>query len=190
MDLVDEHQVALGEVGQDTSEVTCALDLRAARGVQLGAHRVRDQVGQRRFAQAGGTTQQHMIERFAAQLGGLHHDHELVLHLRLPMELLEVCGAQREVEGGVGFVEDRIQGGARMAFDLRSFKPSGKEKRAWDESHARCKSEFEAQIRTYSERPPGGCQRRQRRCHQREGQRYEPLHSRRSRELPTGCRRG
>ena len=87
MDLVDEKDVLVLEIRQDASQITCALDLGAAGGLQARSDGGGDEIGQSRFAQTGRTAEQHVIERLGADLGGLDHHEQLLFHLRLAMEV-------------------------------------------------------------------------------------------------------
>ena len=66
VDLVDEQHVARLEVGQQRREVARALEHRARRLAQVDAQLVRDDVRQRRLAEARRPEQQHVVERLAA----------------------------------------------------------------------------------------------------------------------------
>jgi hypothetical protein len=93
------------KIREDAGEIARAFDLRAAGGVQLRADGVGDEIGERGLAQAGRAAEQHVVQRLAAHLGGLDHDEELLLDLRLAVELGEIARAQGEIEGRVRFVE-------------------------------------------------------------------------------------
>ena len=54
VDFVDEKDVALLDVGEDSGEVARLFDLRAGSRMELGARRFGNQVGQRGFARPGG----------------------------------------------------------------------------------------------------------------------------------------
>ena len=77
MDLVDEQHVARLEVGEQRREVAGALEHRARRLAQVDAELVRDDVRQRRLAEARRAEQQHVVERFAALPRRLDEDREL-----------------------------------------------------------------------------------------------------------------
>ena len=95
VDLVDEEHVPLVQVGQDRREVAAPLDRRAAGQLDLHAQLVRDDVGERRLAEAGRAVQQDVVERLPAHLGGGDKDGEVFLHLLLP----DVIGHRLGAEG-------------------------------------------------------------------------------------------
>ena len=66
MDLIDEQDVALIEVGQDRGQVARPLDGRTAGGVDVHAELAGDDVGERRLAQAGRAVEQDVVGRFLA----------------------------------------------------------------------------------------------------------------------------
>ena len=98
MDLVDEQHVARLEVGQERGEVAGALEHGTRRLAQVHAELVRDDVRQRRLAEAGRTEQQHVVERFAALPRRLDEDRELLADLFLADVLGEAARAQRALD--------------------------------------------------------------------------------------------
>ncbi len=78
MHLVDEQDIALTQVGQDSGQIASALDGRPRADLQAGAHFVADDVGERRLAQTRGTIEQHVIERLAPAERGLDQDREVL----------------------------------------------------------------------------------------------------------------
>ena len=70
VDLVDEEHFALGEIGQDGREVARTFDHRSGGRPHRDAELVADHVRERRLAEARRSVEQHMVERFAAPLGG------------------------------------------------------------------------------------------------------------------------
>ena len=83
VDLVDEQDVALFEVGQDRGQVARPLDGRAAGRVQVHAQLAGDDVGQRRLAQAGRAVEQDVIGGFLALARRGQQDVEVLLDARL-----------------------------------------------------------------------------------------------------------
>ena len=67
VDLVEEQYLALAQVGEDGGEVALDLQRRAGGLLEADVELVRDDGGERGFAQAGRAEEQHMIERFAAR---------------------------------------------------------------------------------------------------------------------------
>ena len=102
MDLVDEENTSARHRGEEAGKVARLLDRRAARGANLGTHGVAEDVGEGRLAESRRTAQQDMLKRFVTLASRLHEKHETLDGLRLPAELLEHRGPQRDIERGVG----------------------------------------------------------------------------------------
>ena len=98
MDLVDEQHVVRLEVGEERREVAGALEHRTGRLAQVHAELVRDDVRQRRLAEARRAEQQHVVERFLALARGLDEDRQLAADLLLPDVLVEQARAQRALD--------------------------------------------------------------------------------------------
>ena len=98
VDLVDEEDVALLEVGEQAGDVDLALERRPGRGVHADAELLGDDAGERRLAEAGRPGDEHVVERVAALLGGLDEDLELLLGHALPDEVGEPARPQAELE--------------------------------------------------------------------------------------------
>src|ERR1041385_2381109 len=98
MNLVDEEHVTFLKVGQQRCDVAGFLDRRTGRGFQLGAHFVRDDVGERRLTQTWWSSEQHVIECFAASARGFHVNAQVLFYLTLSDVLFDASGAQRQIE--------------------------------------------------------------------------------------------
>ena len=98
VDLIDEEDVALIDVGEDGREVSWPLDGGAAGGVDVHAQLARDDVGQRGLAQAGRTVEQDVVRRFLAHVGRGQQDGQVVLDLRLADVLVELTRSQRRLD--------------------------------------------------------------------------------------------
>ena len=98
VNLVDEQDIAGLEVGEDGRKVTRALDGRAARGVDLGAHLVGDHRGERGLAQARGAGEDHVVKRLATALGGLDKHAQVLADALLAAVLVECLRAQGAVD--------------------------------------------------------------------------------------------
>jgi hypothetical protein len=92
VDLVDEEDVPLVEVGEEGGHVTGAGDGRPGRDAQGDAHLGGDDGGQRRLAHTGRPGQEHVIRRLPPQPGRLEHDGEVLLELGLADELAQCLG--------------------------------------------------------------------------------------------------
>jgi hypothetical protein len=101
VDLVDEEDVMLLEVRQDGGEVAGAFDRGTGGDADGDAHLGGDDVSEGGLAKAGRAVEEQVVERFAALLGGVDGDAEVVLELLLADELVEApgakCGFQRLV---------------------------------------------------------------------------------------------
>ena len=98
MDLVDEEDVALLEVGEQRREVAGLGDDRPGGRAEIDAELARHDLRQRRLAQARRADEQHMVERLAARLRRLDEDLQIGARGRLADELGEHQRAQRQVE--------------------------------------------------------------------------------------------
>jgi hypothetical protein len=65
VDLVDEQDIALFQARQQPRELPGLLNYRAAGVFHIHAHRVRDDVRESCFSQAGGPAQQDVLEHIA-----------------------------------------------------------------------------------------------------------------------------
>ena len=105
MDLVDEEDVALLEIGQHAGEIG-GLGEDGARGrLDVGAHGRAEDVGHRGLAEARRAAEQHVVHRLPPPLGGRHAQLEALADLRLPDEVVEAPGTQSQVELRVRAVE-------------------------------------------------------------------------------------
>ena len=98
VDLIDEEHVAFFQTGQQSRQLARFLDHRAAGVLDVHAHRVRDDVGQRRLAEPRRAAQQDVLENVAAFLRGFHQDLEPFTHFHLAGELAEHRRPQRDFE--------------------------------------------------------------------------------------------
>ena len=92
-------------------QIALALERRARRDAHLGAHLVREQVGERRLAEPGRTREQHVVERVAALARRLDVDGQVVGDLLLAHELGEAARAgarrrRRPALGALGIARD------------------------------------------------------------------------------------
>ena len=86
-------------------EVAGFFDHRAAGVLDVHAHRVRDDVGERRLAEAGRAAEQDVLEHVAALLRRFHQEFEPFADFLLPGELAEHRRPQRDFEGGIRWTE-------------------------------------------------------------------------------------
>ena len=95
VDLVDEKNVVLFQVGEDGGEVFGFFQHRPRGLPQVHAEFVGDDVGEGGFAQAGWAKQQHMVHGLGAFFGRANEDLQLLAHLGLADILGEALGPQR-----------------------------------------------------------------------------------------------
>ena len=83
VDLVDEEDVVLFEIGQQRREIARLGDDRAGGGAEIDAELLRHDLRQRRLAEARRPDEQHMVERLAAALRRLDEDLQIGARRRL-----------------------------------------------------------------------------------------------------------
>jgi hypothetical protein len=98
VDLVDEEDVPLTHVRELPHEVARLLDRRPARRVDVHAHLARDQLGQRRLAEARRAVEERVVERLLAGDGGRDRDPQVALDLLLADELGQPLRSQGELD--------------------------------------------------------------------------------------------
>ena len=101
MDFVDEKDVALFQAREQSGQLARLFDHRSARVLDVHAHRVRDDVGERRLPEAGRSAEQDVLEHVAALLRRFDQDLESFTDLHLAGELAEHRRPQRNLEGRI-----------------------------------------------------------------------------------------
>ena len=101
MDLIDEEHVAFLKIGQHPGQITCLIDLRPTRDVDLRSDRGGNDVGQARFPQTRRATQKDVPQGVPAALGRLHHEHQTIFHLLLTAEIIKGRWAERVFESPI-----------------------------------------------------------------------------------------
>ena len=99
VNLVHEQYVVFLQVGQQCGEVTRLFDGRTGGYAQVYAHLVGDYPRKCGLAQSRGAVQKHVVEGFAAHLGGLDEDAQIVLGLLLAYVLVKGAGTERVLVG-------------------------------------------------------------------------------------------
>ena len=122
MDLVDEQNVARFEIGELGGEIAGLGDHRPGGRAEIDAEFARDDLRQRRLAEAGRPDEQHVIERFAARLGRFDEHFEILARRLLAGEIGEHLRAQARRRPR-GASRPRPGGGAGVAHCASSFKP-------------------------------------------------------------------
>ena len=97
MNLVDEQHVARFEIGELRREIARLGDDRARSGAEIDAELARNDLGQRRLAEAGRTDEQHVIERLAPRFGGSDENAEILARRFLAGEIGQELRANRRV---------------------------------------------------------------------------------------------
>ena len=67
MDLVDEEDVAVLEIGEERREIAGLDDDRAGGGAEIDAELARDDLRERRLAEARRPDEEHVVERLLAR---------------------------------------------------------------------------------------------------------------------------
>ncbi len=98
VNLVDEEHIAFLQVGEHTRNVGGLLEHWSARGGDLGAHLLRNDVREGRLAQSGRPREQHMVQRLAALQRRRHEHLQVALDLLLPNEVIQRLGPQQLFE--------------------------------------------------------------------------------------------
>ncbi len=98
MDLVDEEDVAILEIGEQGGEIAGLGDDRARRGPEADSELAGDDLGERRLAEAGRAEEEDMVERVAAALRRLDEDPKIFPRRFLADEIVERLGTQSGVD--------------------------------------------------------------------------------------------
>ena len=97
VDLVDEEDVAVVELGEDGGEVAGPLQRRARGEVELHPHLDGDDARQRGLADAGRAGEQQVVGGLAPPAGGLEDHRQVLLELPLADEVGQAAGAEAGV---------------------------------------------------------------------------------------------
>ena len=127
VDLVDEEDRVLLQVGEHSGQVAGTLDHRTGGGADRHAHLVGDDVGQRRLAETGRTVQQDVIERLAAPARRRDRDLEVVPQSVLADVLVQRSRTQPRFVLGV--IVRRARGDEAIGHRPASFSSSAQS--AW-----------------------------------------------------------
>ena len=103
MDLIDEENVALAQIGQQSGQITGLFDGRAGGNADVDAHFVGDDACQSGLAQTGRAIEQNVVQRLIAALCRLNVDGEVFLDLFLAVVFAQTPGPQAHlsvVSGG------------------------------------------------------------------------------------------
>ena len=101
VDFVDEKDIASFETREQTGQLSGFFDHGTARVFHVHPHRVRDDVGERRFPQPRRAAQQDVLEDIATLFRRGHEQLETFAHFHLAGELAEHWRPQRNFEGGI-----------------------------------------------------------------------------------------
>src|SRR6266849_942073 len=92
MDLIEEKDLAGLERGKDGGQIALALEQRAGAGLDGYTQFVREDLRERRLAQARWPVEQDVVERLAAAARRLDGNRDVLLHPRLPDEIGQALG--------------------------------------------------------------------------------------------------
>ena len=106
MDLVDEQDVSFLEIGEDPGEVARLFDLGSRGGVNLGAHRAGDNVGEGGFSEPGRTKEEGVVESLISISRRVDEHPEVRAKLVLADEFAEPPRPERFLVGA--FVRLRV----------------------------------------------------------------------------------
>src|SRR5262249_25538389 len=95
MDLVDEQDVTLFQVGEERCEIAGLGDHRPRGAAEIHTELARDDLRQRGFAEARRADEQHVIERFLARPRGLDEHRKILARLFLADEFGKLLRPQR-----------------------------------------------------------------------------------------------
>src|ERR1700761_7675193 len=95
MNFIDKEHVALFEVGEQRGEVAGLGDYRTGSGAETDTKLPRNDLRQRRLAEARRPDEQHVIERFAAAASSFDEYAEIFAGLLLPDEFGQPQRPQR-----------------------------------------------------------------------------------------------
>ena len=98
VDLVDEQDVAVLEIGEQGGEVARLGDDRPGGGAEADAELAGDDLRQRGLAEAGRAEEEDMVERVAAALRRLDEHPQILARRLLADELVERLGPKRGVD--------------------------------------------------------------------------------------------
>jgi hypothetical protein len=98
VDLVDEENVAVFQIGQQCGEIAGLGDDRTGGGAEIDAELLRHDLGERRLAEARRPDEKHVIERLAARFRRLDEDLEIGARRRLADEIVQRLRAQGHVD--------------------------------------------------------------------------------------------
>ena len=113
VDLVDEQDVAVLEVGQQGGKVARLGDHRAGRGAEADAHLAGENAGQGGLAEARRAVQQDMVEGLAAAPGGGDEHAQILPRRLLADKLVEAFRPQGDVGVLGGALRRGDAGGVR-----------------------------------------------------------------------------
>ena len=101
VNLIEEQHLPFAQVRQNGCQVALYLQRGSAGLLKAHAKLVRNDGGERRFAQSRRTEQQHVIECLAAAFRGFECDGELLLRLGLTDELAQLRRPQLQLKRGI-----------------------------------------------------------------------------------------
>ena len=90
MDFIDEKHIVRLQTGQDTGQIARLVEYRSRSHLESHPQFIGNDVAQRSLSQSGRSVQQHMVQSLRPQTGRLDKDTQVVYHLVLSAEVLEL----------------------------------------------------------------------------------------------------
>src|SRR5438270_13280472 len=101
MDLIDKQDLLILKIRNDSGQVALDLQQGSGGGLEVNSKLIGDDIGERGFAQAGGTVEQNVVHGFAARASSFDGYREIFLHLFLANEFGQTLRPQLQLERGV-----------------------------------------------------------------------------------------
>ena len=109
MDLVDEEDVALTQIGEGSDQVAGFLECGSGSVADVDAELARNELGESGLAEARWAEEKRVVERLTARERGVNVDAQRLLHAVLADELGQALGAEGELDNAL--VRDDFRSG-------------------------------------------------------------------------------
>ena len=98
MYLVDEKHIVRLQTGEYACQVARLVEHRTGSNLETYSQFIGYNVGKCGLSQSGRTVKQHMVQGLAPETGSLHENAQIINHLILSAEILEVQRAESVLE--------------------------------------------------------------------------------------------
>ncbi len=98
MDLIDEEDIALTQIGERSNEIARLLERRSGRVSYVDAQLARNELGESGLAQSGRAEEKCVVERLSARERRIYIDAQRFLHAILSDEFGQALRPQRELD--------------------------------------------------------------------------------------------